>query len=93
MFKVAFDIYLNFPKNQGGLNCFFSFQQNKIIVGHSVYNDFRALKMSPPFYTVRDTAQCKTLVRLAGLEGQGNGLKKLTEALLGELYASTYFWK
>ncbi|RUS72366.1 hypothetical protein EGW08_019864 [Elysia chlorotica] len=56
---------------------------NKIIVGHSVYNDFRALKMNPPFYSVRDTAQCKALTRRAGLQGQGNGLKRLTSALLG----------
>ncbi|GFO33022.1 interferon-stimulated exonuclease-like 2 [Plakobranchus ocellatus] len=58
---------------------------NKIIVGHSVYNDLRVLRMSPPFYVVRDTAQCKALVRMAGLEGQGNALRKLTAALLGRL--------
>lgn len=63
-------------------NFFFSLQ-NRIVIGHAVFNDFCVIRKHPPGHMVRDTAKCKLLVEMAGLEGQGNSLKKLAFSLLG----------
>lgn len=59
------------------------FLEKKIIIGHAVYHDFKALDMHPPQFMVRDTARSARLVEMAGLQGKGNSLKKLSAALLG----------
>ena len=59
--------------------------QDKIVIGHAVYNDFKVLHVSPPPMLVRDTASSKPLREMAGVVG-GNGgtsLKKLSQAVLG----------
>ncbi|KAK0067912.1 RNA exonuclease 4 [Biomphalaria pfeifferi] len=57
-------------------------KENKVIIGHAVYNDFKVLGLKPQHYMVRDTAQCRRLVQMASLEGRGNSLKKLAQVLL-----------
>lgn len=37
-----------------------------MVVGHSVYNDFKALDVLPPGHMVRDTSTSRRLSRLAG---------------------------
>lgn len=56
---------------------------NKIVVGHAVYNDFKVLGMQRQPHTVRDTTACRHLTERAGFARQCNGLKKLSEAVLG----------
>ncbi|XP_068169247.1 apoptosis-enhancing nuclease [Antennarius striatus] len=41
--------------------------EGKVVVGHSVYNDFEALDVFPPVHKVRDTGTTRLLSRLAGL--------------------------
>ncbi|CAG5134370.1 unnamed protein product [Candidula unifasciata] len=55
---------------------------HKVVIGHAVYHDFKVLGITPDHHFVRDTAQCAQLVEMAQLQGKGNGLKKLSEALL-----------
>ncbi|XP_059159294.1 uncharacterized protein LOC131943286 [Physella acuta] len=56
--------------------------ENKVIIGHAVYHDFKVLGWVPPYFMVRDTSTCKLLVEMASLQGRGNSLKKLSGALL-----------
>ncbi|CAL1539197.1 unnamed protein product [Lymnaea stagnalis] len=58
------------------------FLDKKIVIGHAVYHDFKALEMQPAQFMVRDTARSARLVEMAGLQGKGNSLKKLSAALL-----------
>lgn len=43
-----------------------SILEGKVVVGHSVYNDFEALDMLHPVHMVRDTSSTRLLSRLAG---------------------------
>nr|XP_020476836.1 apoptosis-enhancing nuclease-like [Monopterus albus]XP_020476843.1 apoptosis-enhancing nuclease-like [Monopterus albus]XP_020476850.1 apoptosis-enhancing nuclease-like [Monopterus albus] len=40
--------------------------EGKVVVGHSIYNDFEALDISHPCHMVRDTSTTRLLGRLAG---------------------------
>ncbi|KAK2842628.1 hypothetical protein Q5P01_012828 [Channa striata] len=40
--------------------------KGKVVVGHSIYNDFEALDMTHPCHRVRDTCTTRLLSRLAG---------------------------
>ncbi|XP_005103191.1 RNA exonuclease 4 [Aplysia californica] len=57
--------------------------EDKIVVGHAVYNDFKVLQLHPPAHQVRDTASCRQLSEWAGQPARCNGLKKLAAAVLG----------
>ncbi|CAI5665563.1 unnamed protein product [Oreochromis niloticus] len=43
-----------------------SILEGKVVVGHSIYNDFEALDMLHPCHMVRDTSTTRLLSRLAG---------------------------
>ncbi|CAK6954479.1 apoptosis-enhancing nuclease [Scomber scombrus] len=60
-----------------------SILEGKVVVGHSVYNDFDALDMLHPVHLVRDTCTTRFLSRLAGFPGErGPSLKILANKLL-----------
>lgn len=55
----------------------------KVIVGHAIHNDFKALKYFHPACQTRDTAQIPLLNQKAGLPvNQMVSLKRLTKAIL-----------
>ncbi|XP_038132055.1 apoptosis-enhancing nuclease [Cyprinodon tularosa] len=57
--------------------------EGKVVVGHSVYNDFEVLNMDHPGHMVRDTSSTRLLSRLAGLpRGRCSSLKLLANKLL-----------
>ncbi|KAF0040531.1 hypothetical protein F2P81_006429 [Scophthalmus maximus] len=47
-----------------------SILEGKVIVGHSIYNDFDALDVLHPCHMVRDTSTARLLSRLAGFPGE-----------------------
>ncbi|KAI1886039.1 hypothetical protein AGOR_G00209930 [Albula goreensis] len=54
----------------------------KVVVGHAVHNDFKALSYSHPALLTRDTSRIPLLNKKAGLpEAQPVSLKRLTKAL------------
>lgn len=53
----------------------------KVVIGHSVYNDFGVLDLAHPGHMVRDTSTSPLLSRLAGLSRR-NSLKVLSRRLL-----------
>lgn len=53
----------------------------KVVIGHSVYNDFEVLDISHPGHMVRDTSTSALLSRLAGLSCK-RALKVLSRKLL-----------
>ena len=55
--------------------------QNRILVGHSIKNDFKVLFLDHPRKHIRDTAEYKPFRKLFG--GRTPSLKNLTERLLG----------
>ncbi|XP_077425079.1 interferon-stimulated gene 20 kDa protein [Vanacampus margaritifer] len=56
--------------------------EGKVVVGHSVYNDFRVLSMQRPRHLVRDTGATHLLRHLAGFPRQRVSLKILAGKLL-----------
>lgn len=57
--------------------------EGKVVVGHSVYNDFEVLNTDHPGHMVRDTSATRLLSRLAGLpRGRCSSLKLLANKLL-----------
>ncbi|XP_006275928.1 interferon-stimulated 20 kDa exonuclease-like 2 [Alligator mississippiensis] len=55
----------------------------KVVVGHAIHNDFKALKYFHPKVATRDTAQIPLLNRRAGFpEHETASLKRLTKQLL-----------
>ncbi|XP_060117440.1 interferon-stimulated 20 kDa exonuclease-like 2 [Heteronotia binoei] len=55
----------------------------KIVIGHAVYNDFKALKYFHPKPATRDTSRIPLLNRKAGFpENESISLKRLTKQLL-----------
>ena len=66
--------------------------QDKILVGHALFNDLSVLKIQHPAGDIRDTAKCAVLKKLAGLpENSGPaGLKKLASILLGMMDSLTW---
>uniref|UniRef100_A0A3B3BD10 Interferon stimulated exonuclease gene n=1 Tax=Oryzias melastigma TaxID=30732 RepID=A0A3B3BD10_ORYME len=57
--------------------------EDKVIIGHSIYNDFRVLDIFPPAHMVRDTSMTRHLRRLAGFpRGRCSSLKILSKKLL-----------
>ncbi|XP_027857531.1 apoptosis-enhancing nuclease [Xiphophorus couchianus] len=57
--------------------------EGKVVVGHSIYNDFEALNMDHPSHMVRDTSTTRHLRRLAGFpHGRRSSLKLLANKLL-----------
>lgn len=60
-----------------------SILEGKVVVGHSIYNDFEALDMLHPGHMVRDTCTTRHLSCLAGFPGQRcPSLKILASKLL-----------
>lgn len=55
--------------------------KDKVVIGHSVYNDFEVLDINHPGHMVRDTSTSPLLSRLAGLSCK-RSLKVLTSKLL-----------
>nr|XP_030147412.3 interferon-stimulated 20 kDa exonuclease-like 2 [Taeniopygia guttata] len=57
----------------------------KVVVGHAIHNDFKALRYCHPRALTRDTAQIPLLNRRAGFpENVAVSLKRLTKALLNQ---------
>ncbi|NXH42136.1 I20L2 protein, partial [Dicaeum eximium] len=57
----------------------------KVVVGHAIHNDFKALRYSHPKALTRDTSQIPLLNRLGGFpENVAISLKRLTKALLNQ---------
>ncbi|NWH41666.1 I20L2 protein, partial [Chloropsis hardwickii] len=57
----------------------------KVVVGHAIHNDFKALRYSHPKALTRDTSQIPLLNRRAGFpENTAVSLKRLTKALLNQ---------
>nr|XP_021387948.1 interferon-stimulated 20 kDa exonuclease-like 2 [Lonchura striata domestica] len=57
----------------------------KVVVGHAIHNDFKALHYCHPRALTRDTAQIPLLNRRAGFpENVAVSLKRLTKALLNQ---------
>ncbi|RVE71346.1 hypothetical protein OJAV_G00050900 [Oryzias javanicus] len=57
--------------------------EDKVIVGHSIYNDFKVLDIFPPAHMVRDTSLTRHLSRVAGFpRGRCSSLKILSRKLL-----------
>lgn len=57
--------------------------EGKVVVGHSIYNDFEVLDMLHPCHMVRDTSTTRLLSRLAGFPAERcTSLKILTSKLL-----------
>ncbi|XP_063001684.1 interferon-stimulated 20 kDa exonuclease-like 2 [Elgaria multicarinata webbii] len=55
----------------------------KVVVGHAIHNDFKALKYFHPKYLTRDTSKIPLLNRKAGFpENEAASLKRLTKQLL-----------
>ncbi|NP_001096663.1 interferon-stimulated 20 kDa exonuclease-like 2 [Danio rerio] len=55
----------------------------KVVVGHAIHNDFKALKYFHPAFQTRDTSRIPLLNEKAGFpEKQCVSLKKLTQAIL-----------
>ncbi|XP_017288331.1 apoptosis-enhancing nuclease [Kryptolebias marmoratus] len=60
-----------------------SILESKVVVGHSIFNDFEALDVIHPIHLVRDTCTTRLLSRLAGFRrGQCPSLKVLASKLL-----------
>lgn len=60
-----------------------SILEGKVVVGHSIYNDFDVLDMLHPAHMVRDTSTTRLLSRLAGFpRGRCPSLKILASELL-----------
>ncbi|KAF9350730.1 3'-5' exonuclease [Mortierella sp. NVP85] len=55
--------------------------KDKIVVGHAVYNDFKALLLDHPQRLIRDTSRYKPFRAL--MKGKTPSLKKLAHSLLG----------
>ncbi|XP_075996802.1 apoptosis-enhancing nuclease [Genypterus blacodes] len=61
----------------------FTLLEGKVVVGHSIYNDFEVLDMPHPCHMVRDTGATRLLSRLAGFpRGHCASLKVLACKLL-----------
>ncbi|XP_062819133.1 apoptosis-enhancing nuclease [Anolis carolinensis] len=59
--------------------------RDKIVVGHALHNDFRALKYFHPGAWVRDTSRCPLLLRKMGPSAKnGVSLKNLASQLLSK---------
>ncbi|NWX67259.1 I20L2 protein, partial [Promerops cafer] len=57
----------------------------KVVVGHAIHNDFKALRYSHPKALTRDTSHIPLLNRRAGFpENVSISLKRLTKALLNQ---------
>ncbi|NWV27036.1 I20L2 protein, partial [Origma solitaria] len=57
----------------------------KVVVGHAIHNDFKALRYSHPKALTRDTSQIPLLNRRGGFpENVAISLKRLTKALLNQ---------
>ncbi|XP_014910206.1 apoptosis-enhancing nuclease [Poecilia latipinna] len=57
--------------------------EGKVVVGHSIYNDFEVLNMDHPSHMVRDTSTTRHLQHLAGFpHGRRSSLKLLANKLL-----------
>ncbi|NXD97178.1 I20L2 protein, partial [Chaetorhynchus papuensis] len=57
----------------------------KVVVGHAIHNDFKALRYFHPKALTRDTSQIPLLNRRGGFpENVSISLKRLTKALLGQ---------
>ncbi|NWZ39005.1 I20L2 protein, partial [Brachypodius atriceps] len=57
----------------------------KVVVGHAIHNDFKALRYSHPKALTRDTSQIPLLNRRGGFpENATISLKRLTKALLNQ---------
>ncbi|KAJ8249468.1 hypothetical protein GJAV_G00235290 [Gymnothorax javanicus] len=57
--------------------------QGKVVVGHALHNDFRALGFIPPSHMIRDTSRARILRRLSGMSAKGSvSLKNLAKTLL-----------
>ncbi|NWV73698.1 I20L2 protein, partial [Dasyornis broadbenti] len=57
----------------------------KVVVGHAIHNDFKALRYSHPKALTRDTSQIPLLNRRGGFpENMAISLKRLTKALLNQ---------
>lgn len=59
-----------------------SILENKVVVGHSIYNDFKVLAMVHPVHLVRDTSTTRLFSRLAGSSQKRCSLKFLSHVLL-----------
>ena len=61
--------------------------QDKIVVGHAVYNDFKSLQMHFPFENTRDTATCRLLRERAKTDPKHPmaSLRDLAAAILGRV--------
>jgi RNA exonuclease 4 len=55
--------------------------ENRILVGHAVYNDLQALMLSHPTILIRDTSRYKPFRQLSN--GRTPGLKMLVKEVLG----------
>ncbi|XP_061078310.1 apoptosis-enhancing nuclease-like [Conger conger] len=57
--------------------------QGKVVVGHALHNDFRALGFIPPRHMIRDTCCTRLLRQLSGMPaGRSISLKNLAKTLL-----------
>ncbi|XP_036390995.1 apoptosis-enhancing nuclease-like [Megalops cyprinoides] len=57
--------------------------KEKVVVGHALHNDFRALGFLPPRHMIRDTSRMRLLRRLSKFPNRGSiSLKNLARALL-----------
>ncbi|XP_070547107.1 apoptosis-enhancing nuclease-like [Ptychodera flava] len=55
----------------------------KILIGHAVANDLKALQLSHPSERIRDTSKCSGIRELMGMDSnQGLSLKRLSKQLL-----------
>jgi hypothetical protein len=64
--------------------------QGKIIVGHSLHNDFSVLGIHVPPSQIRDLAKCAQLQKMAASAGGPSGiigLKRLSNILLGNSFS------
>ncbi|KAG7473926.1 hypothetical protein MATL_G00100910 [Megalops atlanticus] len=57
--------------------------KGKVVVGHALHNDFRALGFLPPRHMIRDTSRTRLLRRLSKFPNRGSvSLKNLARTLL-----------
>ncbi|KAG5839722.1 hypothetical protein ANANG_G00207960 [Anguilla anguilla] len=57
--------------------------KGKVLVGHALHNDFRALGFIPPSHMIRDTCCTRLLRQLSGMPARGSiSLKNLAKTLL-----------
>lgn len=65
--------------------------EGKVVIGHSVYNDFEVLDINHPPHMVRDTSMSPLLSQLAGFSCK-RSLKVLTSKLLNRKIQVSLSW-